>query len=136
MDFYTRRGVLRHIDECLELYDNDEMLPMLIQNEEQQIIGRINLHSLNLSSRSAHLGYRIAQTETGRGIATEATRALLSLCDDRYKLKTLIAITATENLASQRVLINNQFNKARTHTNYTRLNGKLIHCIEYQKNKK
>jgi ribosomal-protein-alanine N-acetyltransferase len=131
--FYSERGITDHIEECLELYENDEMLPMLIRDGSQAIIGRINLHCLNVDSLSAHLGYRIAQSETGKGVATKATQKLLSLCDSRYHLETLVAFAATENLASQRVLINNQFIKTRTHSNYTKLNGKLIHCIEYHR---
>ncbi|MEZ9230989.1 GNAT family N-acetyltransferase [Vibrio amylolyticus] len=131
--FYTNRGAELHIEECLELYEKDEMLPMLIKDEKECIIGRINLHSLCLQSLSAHLGYRIAQSEIGKGVATKATKALLTFCQEKYSLSKLIAITATGNLASQRVLTNNQFSETRTHKNYTRLNGKLIHCIEYQK---
>ncbi|OEF06818.1 GNAT family N-acetyltransferase [Vibrio genomosp. F10] len=131
--FYSDSGLTQHIDDCLTLHQSNEMLPMLIKSAQGEIVGRINLHNLDLDEGSAHLGYRIAQNKTGLGIATLATKKIAILCKEDYSLKRLIALAATNNIASQRTLTNNQFRQTRTHSNYTRLNGKLIHCIEYQK---
>ncbi|MGF1695536.1 GNAT family N-acetyltransferase [Vibrio lamellibrachiae] len=131
--FYTESGMTQHISECLDLHERDEMLPMLIKDDIGHIIGRINLHSIDLDERTAHLGYRIAKNAIGNGVATTASRKVIELCKGYFQLESLIALAATDNIASQRVLTNNGFVKTRTHTNYTRLKGVLIHCIEYQK---
>ncbi|MCK6264549.1 GNAT family N-acetyltransferase [Vibrio sp. ZSDE26] len=131
--FYTQTGITKHINECLDFHGANEMLPMLIKSRDNHLLGRINLHSIDLNKRTAHLGYRIAQTATGQGITTLATKEISALCESNYQLKTIIALTASDNLASQKVLIRNAFDQIRTRSNYMRLNGQLIHCIEYHK---
>jgi RimJ/RimL family protein N-acetyltransferase len=50
------------------------------------------------------LGYWLARAHWGRGIATEATQALLRHAVGHPALRQLIAVTDPENLRSQRVL--------------------------------
>jgi RimJ/RimL family protein N-acetyltransferase len=50
------------------------------------------------------LAYRLARDSWGRGIATEAARALVGHAFGALSLPRLVAVTYPENLASQRVL--------------------------------
>lgn len=50
------------------------------------------------------LAYRLARDSWGRGIATEAARALVGHAFGALRLPRLVAVTYPENLASQRVL--------------------------------
>lgn len=70
--------------------------------EDGTVVGRFNL--VDIADGSAVVGYRMAQSETGRGVATSALRELCGLARQHYGLRTLRAGTSTGNVASQRVL--------------------------------
>lgn len=71
--------------------------------DDGPVLGRFNLY--DLEDGTAHLGYRVAQHVTGRGVATATVRELCGLAAERHGLRTLRAATALENAASRRVLI-------------------------------
>ncbi|MGY3572056.1 GNAT family N-acetyltransferase [Vibrio paucivorans] len=130
-EFYTSSGVIQHIEECLTLHDKDAMLPLVIKKGSGQIIGRANLHSVDIEEGSAHIGYRIDKQWTGQGIAKLAATHTLEQGERLYQLRRYIAIASVDNIASQKVLIGNGFKKKRIRPSYTRLAGSLIDCIEY-----
>jgi ribosomal-protein-alanine N-acetyltransferase len=70
--------------------------------EDGSVLGRFNL--IDIEDHSAELGYRVAQHVAGHGVATAAVRELCRLAATRYGLRTLRAGTASQNVASQRVL--------------------------------
>jgi ribosomal-protein-alanine N-acetyltransferase len=83
-----------------------------------RIIGRVNL--VEAANGSAALGYRIAESATGKGLATWAVREACPLARTQYALTRLTAKTTTDNLASQKVLLRTGFHQ----TGDTDLNGK------------
>jgi ribosomal-protein-alanine N-acetyltransferase len=66
------------------------------------VLGRFNLY--DLEDGAADLGYRVAQHVAGHGVATATVRELCRLAAARHGLHTLRAATASENVASQKVL--------------------------------
>lgn len=70
--------------------------------EDGAVLGRFNLY--NISGGTAELGYRVAERVAGRGVATAAVRELCRLAASQYGLCTLKAVSARENVASQKVL--------------------------------
>ena len=66
------------------------------------VLGRFNLY--DLEDGTAVLGYRVAQHAAGHGVATAAVRELSELAAARHGLHTLRAATASENVASRKVL--------------------------------
>ncbi|MEU3660366.1 GNAT family N-acetyltransferase [Streptomyces sp. NPDC032940] len=70
--------------------------------EDGSVLGRFNLY--DIGNGTAELGYRVAQSVAGHGVATAAVRELCRLAVARHGLRTLRAGTSRENLASQRVL--------------------------------
>jgi ribosomal-protein-alanine N-acetyltransferase len=70
--------------------------------EDGSVLGRFNLYGLQ--DATATLGYRVAQHVAGRGVATETVLELSRLAATRHGLRTLRAVTADANAASQRVL--------------------------------
>ena len=66
------------------------------------VVGRFNLY--DTADGSADVGYRVAETVAGRGVATTTLRTLCRLAAERYGLRTLKAKTSNANLASGRVL--------------------------------
>ncbi|TXS06912.1 N-acetyltransferase [Streptomyces sp. col6] len=67
-----------------------------------EILGRFNL--MDATAGTAELGFRLAETATGRGLATTTVHRLFDLCRTRYALTTLTARAALTNTGSRAVL--------------------------------
>jgi len=61
--------------------------------------------------------YAFARQHWGKGLATEAVRALVTHGARAYGLRRIIATTAPENLASHRVLLKSGFEKSEVRAN-------------------
>ncbi|WP_432944613.1 GNAT family N-acetyltransferase [Kribbella sp. CA-253562] len=83
--------------------------------DEGRIVGRVNL--FDIQDGSAELGYRIAESAAGRGLATWAVREVIST---PYGLTRITARTTADNVASQKILTRVGF----TRTGEVELNGK------------
>ncbi|SEO21034.1 GNAT family N-acetyltransferase [Actinacidiphila rubida] len=70
--------------------------------EDGSVLGRFNL--VDIEDGTAELGYRVAESAAGRGVATAAVRALCGFAAERHGVRTLKAGTSDANVASQRVL--------------------------------
>ncbi len=77
---------------------------------EENLVGRINLSEIHRGVyQSASLGYRIGQEFCHMGIGTNAVASLQVQAHRRHRLHRLDAKTLANNLASQKVLLNNGF---------------------------
>ena len=77
----------------------------LIFDADEQIIGRINLIDIHQTApRTGELGYRIAQSATGQGIAVHAVKTVLDMAEG-YGLQRLHAESLESNPASIAVLM-------------------------------
>lgn len=74
----------------------------VLVDEDGSVIGRFNLKLAG--DGTAELGYRVARSLAGRGIATAAVEEVCKLAPQRHGVRTLRAATSTTNLASQKVL--------------------------------
>jgi ribosomal-protein-alanine N-acetyltransferase len=74
----------------------------LLVDEDQSVVGRFNLYDID--EGTADVGYRVAQSVAGRGVATSGLRQLCQIAHEEIGLVKLKAVTSTENVASQRVL--------------------------------
>jgi ribosomal-protein-alanine N-acetyltransferase len=79
----------------------------VVVDDDGSVLGRFNL--IITGDGTAELGYRVAERAAGRGVASAAVRELSRLAASRYGLRTLRAATSHANIASQRVLTNNDF---------------------------
>ncbi|QIY95639.2 GNAT family N-acetyltransferase [Streptomyces sp. S1D4-11] len=70
--------------------------------EDGSVLGRFNLY--DLKDGTAELGYRVAQHVVNGGVATATVRELCGLAAARHGLRTLRAATASNNVASRKVL--------------------------------
>ncbi|TGA98803.1 GNAT family N-acetyltransferase [Streptomyces sp. MZ04] len=73
-----------------------------------EILGRVNLIDVT-SDGEAELGYRIAKSAAGRGLATRAVRQVCVLAATEYGLRRLRAETTLDNPGSQTVLTRTGF---------------------------
>ncbi|GAA5644988.1 MULTISPECIES: GNAT family N-acetyltransferase [Vibrio] len=129
--FYSYEGVRSHILEFLGGYRTREILPMLIKNDQNEIVGRINFHQVDKLRQTAHLGYRIGERFTRQGIASLAVGQILQKAR-QFGVHTVIAMAAIDNLGSQKVLGNNGFEKVRVIKNFAVVRRRSIDCIEFQ----
>lgn len=130
-DFYCLKGVKNHIREFLLDYHCNELMPMLIKDNDNKIVGRINVSNIDSDKGIAHLGYRVGQETINQGVAKWAVAQIETLLKARH-IHTLYAYAATNNLASQKVLTSNGFEPVKVVHDYAELHGNMIDCIEYR----
>ncbi|MBV5337837.1 MAG: GNAT family N-acetyltransferase, partial [Deltaproteobacteria bacterium] len=98
--FYSLSGVTEHIAEYLSGFADGTWHPFVIEDSGGKIVGRANLKSINLSERSAEVGYRIAESACGRGLATLALSRLIQEAKLRWDLDRLVAEVHAGNIGS------------------------------------
>ena len=102
--FYSPGGVQEHIDLFLEAHAQGRFHPCVIVEGDGTIIGRANLKDIDQRAGTAEIGYRIAESHAGNGLATDAVRFLIELARGEWQLGQLHAYVAYKNTASIRVL--------------------------------
>ena len=102
-------------------------LPIFIRDSQGMMVGRINLSVLGSDRKTAELGYRIGENVTNLGYASEAVKLVLDKAFHTYGLNRIIAGTATDNLASKRVLLKNGFTFSRIIENDLQMNNEWVH---------
>lgn len=108
--YYDTGGVEQAIVLALEDARCDRGYQYLLKDGKGTILGRANLGGVRRAHfHSATLGYRIAQSECGKGHAGEAVRQVLAIAFGELGLARLEADCRVENAASVRVLLRNGF---------------------------
>ncbi|MBD8543810.1 GNAT family N-acetyltransferase [Oxalobacteraceae sp. CFBP 8761] len=102
--FYSLEGVTEHIASYLAGLDNGIWHPLVIEDSEGKIVGRANLKDINVLERSAEVGYRIAESACGQGLATLAVRRLIQEARSHWNLTRLVANVYAGNIGSAKVL--------------------------------
>ncbi|MFE6597811.1 GNAT family N-acetyltransferase [Streptomyces albidoflavus] len=101
-DFPARhRALLTYQDEGTDHFH------VLVADDATTILGRFNL--MDITDGQAELGFRMAESATGRGLATEAARTVCHLAATAYALTSLRAQANLDNLASHTVLTRTGF---------------------------
>ncbi|MGW3243455.1 GNAT family N-acetyltransferase [Streptomyces sp. NPDC001070] len=72
-----------------------------------EVLGRVNV--VDVVDGAAELGYRIAESAAGRGLATAAVQEVCALAAGEYGLTTLWAVTTLDNAGSRTVLTRTGF---------------------------
>jgi RimJ/RimL family protein N-acetyltransferase len=85
----------------------------IIFKEREELIGEISLH-LDRSRNQAQLAYWVGEPFWGKGMATEATEAILKFGFEQVNLNGIFAECRAENLASEKVLLNTGMKKKGT----------------------
>ncbi|AZU62432.1 GNAT family N-acetyltransferase [Neobacillus mesonae] len=102
----------------------------LIKDQNGSILGRINLVDIDESYKIGHLGYRVGQQHTGKGVATKALKLLLETVIE-LGIKQVKAKTTTDNIASQKVLEKNGFERTETGDKEFEMNGQKLQFVHY-----
>ena len=77
----------------------------LLRDETHQVVGRVLLRHLDLDGvDEVEVGYSLYPAWWGLGLAAEVSRACLDHAQQTLKLSSVVALTVSQNLRSQRVL--------------------------------
>jgi hypothetical protein len=104
----------------------------LIRDSQGALVGRINLGVLENDQKTAELGYRIGGNYTNLGYASEAVKLVLDKAFHTYGLNKIVAGTATDNLASKRVLFKNGFTFSKIIENDLQIHNEWVHTAVFE----
>jgi ribosomal-protein-alanine N-acetyltransferase len=108
--FYSREGVAEALAMACAEASKDLGYQFLLKDDEGRILARANLSAVKRAHfQSAVLGYRVAQSACGKGLASEAVRQLLAMAFSSLGLARIEADARIDNPASARVLLRNGF---------------------------
>lgn len=124
-EFYQPEAVKQHIAEFLLLKQQVLALPTLIFNTDKELIGRANIKDIDQVTKSAYVGYRIAEHWSGKGVASFALYELIQQAK-QMGLMVLFACVATENRASMQVLKKAGFQQMETIPQVAIVQGKAV----------
>ena len=95
------------VDTCRANYHtNGYALYAVVHKEDQRLIGYCGFMPQIVSDvPELELGYRLHPAYWGRGLGTEAARAVVAYAADTLKLKRLVAVIEADNLGSVQVAL-------------------------------
>ena len=131
-NYFDSDGFKEIIRELLTEQDNHDAYMHLIRDSQGVMVGRINLSVLGKDRKTAELGYRIGENVTNLGYASEAVKLVLDKAFHTYGLHKIIAGTARDNLASQRVLLKNGFTFSKIIENDFQMHNEWIHTAVFE----
>lgn len=102
----------------------------LMKNEEESIVGRLNLIDMDKTNKTGHLGYRVGKNYIGQGIASQAVKLLLKAAPD-LNIRQIQAKTTETNQASQKVLEKSGFSQVEEMDEEIDFNGEQVKFVHY-----
>ena len=104
-EYFTRDGQYGVVERLLEQQAAKVCLPLVILDEVGGIAGTVTLQSVIRGAfQSCSVGYWLAESAQGRGLATRALGEATEIAFEVLRLHRVQAGTLTNNLRSQRVL--------------------------------
>ncbi len=97
---------------------------MFVRYRGDDIVGRFNFSDID--GEQAEVGYRVCRNHLGQGIGAEGLSYLREFALKELRLKRLVARVASDNIASQKVLLRHSFVEHPTFRESTELNGRVI----------
>ena len=130
--YFDSEGFKEITRELLREQENHDVYMHLIRDAQGTMVGRINLSVLEKDRKTAELGYRIGENVTNLGYASEAVKLVLEKAFTTYGLHKIIAGTARDNLASQKVLLKNGFTFSRMIENDLQIHNECVHTAVFE----
>lgn len=130
-EYYNPETFKKRLEALLEEQAIGGSCFYLIKDKDSSILGRINLVDIDEFDKIGYLGYRVGQAHTGKGIANKALKILVETVTDVKQIK---AKTTTKNIASQRVLEKNGFERIGISSEEFEMNGQRLSFVYYALN--
>lgn len=121
-----------YIKSCELLHLEGEEVSFVIILDEQ-VIGRIGLHHLNLQNKNAAIGYWLSKNAEGKGIITKSCKEILTYGFQDLGLRRIEIKAAVENKRSQAIPENLNFVKEGILRQAEWVNNKFLDIFLYSK---
>lgn len=132
--FFTVEGQRERTAQALEDARAGRQFRYVILDGEAQIAGTIGLeYVIRGASQSATVGYWVDQARNGRGLASAAVAYIVELAALQFDLHRLQAPVRVDNLASQRVLEKNGFERIGVARSFLHVGGAWRDHILFQR---
>ena len=131
-NYFDPEGFKEITAELLAEQDNHNAYMHIIRDSQGVMVGRIDLSVLENDQKTAELGYRIGGNYTNLGYVSEAVKLVLDKAFHAYGLNKIIAGTATDNLASKRVLLKNGFTFSKIIENDLQIHNEWVHTAVFE----
>jgi ribosomal-protein-alanine N-acetyltransferase len=103
--YFTPEGQQGAVATSLQQQASGLAVPLVIHDDAGAVVGTVTLQSIIRGAfQSCSVGYWIAESAQGRGLATSAVREAVALAFGNLRLHRVQAETLTENPRSQRLL--------------------------------
>nr|WP_272873240.1 GNAT family protein [Alteribacter salitolerans] len=133
---YDREPFEDTLSSFLQEIEQEKCFMFVVRKtEDKRIVGRVNLVNVNVSEdgvKKAEIGYRIGQKYKGKGYATLAVQ-LASRIAAAKDINLITAVTFTDNISSQVVLLKNGFHEAGLKKNALEFHGEWLDSIQFEK---
>jgi len=132
-EYFTDEGQERSVLASLSAAENGTAFPMVIVDEDDGLVGTLNLNSIIRGVfQSASIGYWVSQERNGQGIASRAVAAAKRVAFGELGLHRIQAETLVDNRASQRVLVKNGFVQYGLAPDYLKIQGRWQEHMLFQ----
>lgn len=122
--YFTADGQQADLEAALERHARGDTAPFVILDDDGAVAGRLTLSGIARGPfQSCAMGYWVAQTRAGRGLATDAVAAALKYAFTTIGLHRVQAETLLSNHPSQRVLQRNGFERYGLAPRYLKIAG-------------
>jgi [ribosomal protein S5]-alanine N-acetyltransferase len=129
---YREEDAIQRFNFIIEGFKNKARYVFAITLKEPgELVGEIGLH-LDKENNNAQFGYWVAEPFWGKGIATEATAAILHFGFNELKLNKIYATHYPDNIASGKVMLNNGMIKEGELKDHYRINDTYRSVIQYR----
>lgn len=133
-EYFTVAGQRSDIETALARHRVGEAVPFVVLDDDGEVAGRLTLSAIVRGAfQSCSMGYWLSQDRTGRGYATQAVDAAVTLAFGELALHRIQAGTLVSNTASQNVLLRAGFERFGLAPRYLRIAGRWQDHILFQR---
>lgn len=132
--YYAEAGVQQAVTDAMQDAQRDAAYQYLVRDVSGTLVGRVNLTRVRRAHfHSAELGYRVAESAGGKGVATEAVRQVVQRAFGEHGLQRLEATARPENEGSVKVLVRNGFSPFGRSTRSFELAGHWYDLLHFER---
>lgn len=132
-DYFTQTGQREAAGALLAQKETGTAVPLVIVDGGGAVVGTLTLASIIRGAfQSCSVGYWLAESSQGRGLATAALREATDIAFSDLRLHRVQAETLTHNLPSQRVLQRVDFQQYGQAPSYMHIAGQWQDNLLYQ----
>lgn len=131
--WFTAAGQREAVETSLAAFAAGTTVPYVVV-DGGEVVGRINLNNVVRGVfQSCSVGYWLDEGHTGRGLATAAVAEMLDVAFGTFGLHRVEAGTLVDNVASQRVLLRNGFERFGLAPKYLCIAGRWQDHVLFQR---